>query len=60
LLLSRGDALVFFERPISAGFMGICVVLLVAQLFFAWRATRSRRQAKSSDDLRSIEGAGAE
>jgi len=60
LLLSRGDALVFFERPISAAFMGTCVVLLMAQLFFAWRATRNQGQARPSDDLRSIEGAGAE
>jgi len=37
LLLSRGDLLVFFERPISAAFMSVCILLLLGQLFFAAR-----------------------
>jgi putative tricarboxylic transport membrane protein len=46
LLLSRGDMLVFFQRPISASFMGICILLVAAQLFFAARgAMRERRAA---------------
>jgi putative tricarboxylic transport membrane protein len=43
LLLSRGDLLVFFQRPISAGFMYLCILLLIAQLFFAWRAAKRKR-----------------
>jgi len=37
LLLSRGDLLIFFERPISAGFMSACILLVGLQLFFAIR-----------------------
>jgi putative tricarboxylic transport membrane protein len=32
LLISRGDLMTFIERPISAFFLLICVVLLVAQV----------------------------
>jgi TctA family transporter len=35
LLLSRGDLMVFVERPISAVFIGACVLLIGVQLFFA-------------------------
>lgn len=37
MLLSRGDAMVFFERPISAGFMIACGLLLAVQLLSYWR-----------------------
>ena len=44
LLLSRGDLGVFFERPISAAFMAICILLVAGQVFFAiLRAHRKRR-----------------
>jgi TctA family transporter len=42
LLLSRGDLLVFVERPISAGFIGACVLLVLVQLFFALRKGSGR------------------
>jgi TctA family transporter len=35
LLLSRGDLATFIERPISAVFIGLCVLLLAVQLY-AW------------------------
>ena len=44
LLLSRGDLLVFFEKPISAGFMSICILLILGQLFFAVRASMRKRK----------------
>jgi len=45
LLLSRGDLLVFFERPISATFMIACILLIGVQLFFALRAHLKHRRA---------------
>ena len=44
LLISRGDLRVFFERPISAGFMTVCVLLILGQLFFALRAANRKRK----------------
>ena len=44
LLLSRGDLRVFFERPISATFMTICIALVLGQLFFAARASLRKRR----------------
>jgi TctA family transporter len=44
LLLSRGDLRVFFERPISATFMWLCIALVGAQLFFAARAAWKKRR----------------
>jgi putative tricarboxylic transport membrane protein len=43
LLLSRGDLLVFFERPISAGFMTVCILLILLQVFFAVRGAQRKR-----------------
>jgi putative tricarboxylic transport membrane protein len=44
LLLSRGDLLVFFQKPISAGFMSVCILLVLAQLFFGLRASLRKRK----------------
>ena len=33
LLISRGDLMTFIERPISAYFLLICIVLIVAQIY---------------------------
>ena len=38
LLLSRGDMLVFFQRPISSGFMAVSSLLILTQVFFWLRA----------------------
>lgn len=37
LLISRGDLSVFISRPISAGFLTACLLLVAGQLFFAIR-----------------------
>jgi putative tricarboxylic transport membrane protein len=40
LLLSRGDLMVFFERPISAGFMTACILLVLLQVIFTLRSAK--------------------
>jgi TctA family transporter len=34
MLISRGDIMVFIERPISAVFIALCTILIVGQLYF--------------------------
>jgi len=41
MLLSRGDALVFFQRPISAGFL---IVAIGALIIMALPAIRTKRE----------------
>ena len=41
LLLSKGDMLVFVERPISAAFLGVAVLLVCGQLYLRWQAGRA-------------------
>jgi putative tricarboxylic transport membrane protein len=43
LLLSRGDLAIFVQRPISAGFIGACALLVAVQMFFALRSAHRRR-----------------
>jgi len=45
MLISRGDLLVFVERPISAVFVGLCVVLIAAQIFFRARTVNGVKEA---------------
>ncbi len=40
MLLSRDDLKIFIERPISAFFLAVCVLLLAAQLYVYWRKKR--------------------
>ncbi len=40
MLLSGGDLKVFIERPISAVFLSVCVILIVGQLYVRWRTKR--------------------
>jgi TctA family transporter len=47
LLLSRGDMTVFVTRPISATFIGLCVLLLVGVSLSAFLASRRGRLAKA-------------
>src|SRR5271169_2834490 len=49
LLLSRGDLTVFFQKPISLGFMTVCIALILLQVFFALRATLRKRKLGASD-----------
>jgi putative tricarboxylic transport membrane protein len=41
MLISRGDIAVFVERPISAFFVGMCVLLIGAQIYFRLRGPRN-------------------
>lgn len=43
LTLSRGDIKVFVESPISAVFVALGLMLIAAQIFFAWRNTGAVR-----------------
>jgi TctA family transporter len=51
LLLSRGDLTVFFQGGISATFMTVCILLVVGQLYFAWRAARRRKLGHPDDAI---------
>ncbi|HTS20439.1 MAG TPA: tripartite tricarboxylate transporter permease [Casimicrobiaceae bacterium] len=44
LLLSRGDLTVFFQKPISLGFMIVCILLVALQLLFGLRAALRKRK----------------
>jgi TctA family transporter len=51
LLLSRGNLAVFIERPISAAFIGICALLIVAQTgFWLRRVLKARAAAAQMDE----------
>src|SRR6201995_2467137 len=41
MLISRGDALVFLERPISAFFLFLCAVLILAQIYVRLRKPKA-------------------
>jgi putative tricarboxylic transport membrane protein len=41
LLISRGDVLVFLERPISAFFLFLCAVLILAQIYVRLRKPKA-------------------
>ena len=41
MLISRGDILVFIERPISAVFIGLCVLLIVLQIYVRLRGPKN-------------------
>jgi TctA family transporter len=52
MLLSRGDLMVFVQRPISAWFIGACTLLLLAQVVAHLRKARiTLPPAKSQADL---------
>jgi putative tricarboxylic transport membrane protein len=48
MLLSRGHLNVFIQRPISAVFIGISLMLILLQIFFALRAVQRKRRPPSS------------
>src|SRR6185312_5505683 len=41
MLISRGDALVFLERPISAFFLFLCVLLIAVQIYVRFRKPKA-------------------
>src|ERR1700727_2352487 len=47
LLISRGDLMTFIERPISAFFLFICVVLLSAQIYVWLRKPKIVQEEKA-------------
>jgi putative tricarboxylic transport membrane protein len=47
LLISRGDLTTFIERPISAFFLLICVVLIVAQVYVWLRKPKIIEEEKA-------------
>ncbi len=46
LLLGRGNPLVFFETPISAGILAFCAVLIFMSVYSSYRRLRKRQPAK--------------
>ena len=53
MLLSRGDLMTFLDRPISAVFIALCVILLSTQAFFYFR----RRKKPATGEDRALEAA---
>ena len=49
LLLSRGDLAIFVEHPISATFLALSALLVVAQIVWGWRASRRARLSARND-----------
>ncbi|HEY0223838.1 MAG TPA: hypothetical protein VGC38_04920, partial [Pseudolabrys sp.] len=41
MLISRGDIMVFVKHPISAVFVGLCVLLIVAQIYVRLRKPKA-------------------
>ncbi|HKC33795.1 MAG TPA: tripartite tricarboxylate transporter permease [Xanthobacteraceae bacterium] len=41
MLISRGDLAIFVERPISAVFVAICVILIAGQIYFRLRGAKA-------------------
>ena len=46
MLISRGDILVFVERPISAIFIALCVLLIALQIYVRLRESKSATRAQ--------------
>jgi TctA family transporter len=45
MLISRGDIMVFLERPISAVFIALCAILIVGQIYFRLFAKPKKEEA---------------
>ncbi|MGZ9710483.1 tripartite tricarboxylate transporter permease [Glaciimonas sp. GNP009] len=54
LLLSRGDMMVFVQRPISGAFLGVCAFLILIQVYFAIRAKHRKKSAKLQSVLHPV------
>jgi putative tricarboxylic transport membrane protein len=54
MLISRGDIEVFIERPISAIFVGLCVLLIAAQIYFRLRPAKGLLKAELEPQLGSV------
>jgi hypothetical protein len=51
MLISRGDLAVFVERPISAVFVGMCVLLIGVQIYVRLRGAKVDLPAPSMTPL---------
>ncbi len=51
LLISRGDPMIFLNRPISAAFIALCALIIGAQLCFAVRKLLSARSSAEEREL---------
>jgi TctA family transporter len=47
MLISRGDLKVFIERPISAAFLAICVLLIAGQIYVWLRKPKPTAEDKA-------------
>src|SRR5262245_47318420 len=54
MLISRGDIGVFVERPISAVFIGLCVLLIALQIYVRLRGPQERHCDSASARVRRI------
>ncbi|MGN6388019.1 MAG: hypothetical protein ACTHL1_00770, partial [Burkholderiaceae bacterium] len=54
LVLSRGDMMVFLQRPISATFIGICALLVLVQIGFYLRGRAKARRTGGVAAARTI------
>ena len=52
MLLSKGDLMTFVERPISAVFLALCVLMVGSQIVLQLRRTRSIRHSPASPSQR--------
>jgi TctA family transporter len=50
MLISRGDVLVFLERPISAFFLFLCAVLILAQIYVRLRKPKALEALALAED----------
>ena len=48
LVLSRGDPMIFIQRPISATLLGLCVLLIVVTVLPSIRKSRDKAFAGGS------------
>jgi putative tricarboxylic transport membrane protein len=51
MLLSRGDLMVFLNRPIAAWFIGACSLLIIAQVIAYARKLRLPQPARDTAEM---------
>jgi TctA family transporter len=56
MLIARGDLTVFVERPISAVFIGLCVLLIAGQIFVRLRKPKQNPLALADHALEGAHG----
>jgi len=50
MLISRGDLGVFVERPISAVFVALCIILVGTQIYFRLRGSKADLEPAAEND----------